>query len=154
MSVWPSIPTAICYSLRLAPGWFSIVLVSFALRCLTIIVIDFVCNLLLWFYYCHVTGRDTVSKFMYNVVMVYRIWYASISGSCISCVCYTSPTMPYKCIHFLQVMYGSHSEVQYTRTTVLCHWTRLAKEIILPCSAQLTSLVVAELLTLVLMGLA
>ena len=52
----------------------------------------------------------------------------------------------------IQVMSGSHSVVQYTRTTVLWPWRTLVK-MILPCSVKLTSLLVVDNLKLVKLGL-
>ena len=43
----------------------------------------------------------------------------------------------------VQVMSGSHSEVQHTRTTVVSPWRTLDK-VMMPCSAELTSLLVAH----------
>ena len=50
------------------------------------------------------------------------------------------------------MMCGSHSEVQHTRTTVLWPWRTLVK-MMMPCSAGLALLLVAELLILVDIGL-
>ena len=48
----------------------------------------------------------------------------------------------------MQVMSGSHWMIRHTRTTVLWPWRTLVKTIILPCSAWLTSLLVADNLNL------
>ena len=45
----------------------------------------------------------------------------------------------------MQVMSGSHSMVQSTKTTVMLPWKRLVK-VMMPCSAKLTKLLVAEIL--------
>ena len=46
-----------CESLSCGPNS---IIISFALRCLAIIVIDVLCNILCGCYYCHMPGRDTI----------------------------------------------------------------------------------------------
>ena len=52
---------------------------------------------------------------------------------------------------FIQVVSGSHSKVQHTKTTVLWSWRTLVK-VMMPCSAELTFSIVADLRILIPLG--
>ena len=83
-----------------------------------------------------------------------QIYHLLLYRSCINCMaitftpfqCITKRTLVYL-LFCMQMMSGSRSMVQHTRTTVLWPWRTLVK-IILPCSAWLTSLLVADDLNL------